>query len=97
MYQFERRFPQDEKEKERVADLWFFSALTAQHYIAANRSEDGPKTRIVGEETHRIEIGWCSQSSWSRWLDSAQRLAQPQRWRTGMDGALSGIGLAALF
>jgi hypothetical protein len=57
MCQFERRLSQDEKEKERAADLWFFSALTDQHFTAASRPEGGPKTRIADAETCRIEIG----------------------------------------
>jgi hypothetical protein len=96
MFQFERRLPQDEKEKARAAALWFFAALTAQHHSAASRSEDGPKPRIAGEGRRRIGIGWWPQPSWPRWLGSAERLAQPHRWRQGMDWALSGIGLAVI-
>src|SRR5882724_3211031 len=96
MCQFERRPSQDEKEKERAAALWFFSALTDQHHTAASWSEDSPKTRIADAETRRIEIRWCSPLSCPPWVGSAERLAQRRRWRKGMDLALSGIGLAIL-
>jgi hypothetical protein len=90
MYQFERRLPQDEKEKERAAVLWFFAALIDQHHSAASWSEDGPKTRIASEERRRIEIGGA------RSLPGLVAWAQRSAWRslTAGDGVWIGPSLA---